>query len=118
MSDSSREAVRNAISANAGVYVSPFSACEIGTLTAKRRLQLALSPEIWFQTLLGTHGFRLAALTPDVLLASTTLPGTPPSDPADRIIAATARLYGHILITRDQKLLAYAGAGHVRAIAC
>ena len=118
MSDSSREAVRQAQSANVGVYVSPISAWEIGTLVSKGRLQLALAPEIWFETLVGMPGVRLAPLSPGILFASTTLPGTPPTDPADRIVAATARLQGHVIITRDKKLLAYASEGHIRTICC
>jgi PIN domain nuclease of toxin-antitoxin system len=118
ISEESRVAVREARKANAGVYVSPFTAWEIGTLVAKGRLQLTLSPETWFETLLALPGIRLAALTPKVLLASTAMPGTPPADPADRIVAATARLHGHIVITRDHKLLAYAQEGHLRAIGC
>jgi PIN domain nuclease of toxin-antitoxin system len=118
LSDVSLEAVRAARSANLGVYVSPFTSWEIGTLVVKGRIQLTLSPEIWFETLLALPGVRLAALTPNILLASTCLPGTPPADPADRIIAATARTYGHVVITRDRKLLAYANDGHIRAIVC
>jgi predicted nucleic acid-binding protein len=53
-----------------------------------------------------------------ILLASTALPGLPPADPADRIIAATARIQGHVIVTRDRKLLDYAQEGHTRAIAC
>jgi PIN domain nuclease of toxin-antitoxin system len=118
LSDVSLESVRAARSANVGVYVSPFTSWEIGTLIAKGRLQLTLSPEVWFETLLALPGVRLAALTPKILLASTCLPGTPPADPADRIIAATARTDGHIVITRDRKLLAYAAEGHIRPIVC
>jgi len=118
MSTASRAAIRIAREANTGVYVSPFTAWEIGTLVAKERLQLTLSPEVWFETLLALPGIRTAILTPQILLASTALPGTPPSDPADRIIAATAREHGHIVITRDRKLLAYARERHIRVIAC
>jgi PIN domain nuclease of toxin-antitoxin system len=118
MSDASLEAIRNARSANVGVYVSPFTAWEIGTLITKGRLQLALTPEVWFDTLLGLPGVRLADLTAKVLFASTCLPGTPPTDPADRIIAATARADRHIVITRDKKLLSYAVDGHIQAIGC
>lgn len=118
MSEASRVAIRAARKANSGVYVSPFTAWEIGTLVAKGRLQLTLSPEVWFETLLALPGVRLAALTPGILLASTGLPGTPPPDPADRILAATARVHGHVVITRDRKLLAYAREGHIRAKAC
>lgn len=118
MSDGSRAAIRGARAANLGVYVSPITAWEIGTLTAKGRLQLTLSPEVWFETLLALAGVRLAALTPTILLASTALPGSPPTDPADRIIVATARIHGHIIITRDRKLLAYGQEGHIRVKAC
>jgi PIN domain nuclease of toxin-antitoxin system len=118
MSDGSRAAIRGARAANLGVYVLPITAWEIGTLTAKGGLQLTLSPEVWFETLLALSGVRLAALTPTILLASTALPGSPPTDPADRIIVATARIHGHVVITRDRKLLAYGQEGHIRVKAC
>jgi PIN domain nuclease of toxin-antitoxin system len=118
LSIASRAAIRSAQTANLGVYLSPFTAWEVGTLVAKRRLHLTLSPEAWFETLLALPGVRLAALTPQLLIASTALPGTPPSDPADRIIAATARLHGYRVITRDSKLLAYAKQGLILATAC
>ena len=118
MSTGSRAAIRAARAANVGVYVSPFTAWEIGTLSAKGRLQLTLSAEVWFEALIALPGVRLAALTPKILLASTSLPGSPPNDPADRIIAATSRVHGHVVITRDRKLLAYAREGHIRVKAC
>jgi PIN domain nuclease of toxin-antitoxin system len=118
MSDLSVAAMRAAYEANVGVYVSPFTAWEIGTLAAKGRMQFAVSPEVWFETLLNLPGVRLAELTPRILLTSTALPGRPPSDPADRIIAATARIYGYVVITRDRKLLEYARKGHLRVRAC
>ena len=118
LSTASRAAIRAAQSANLGVHLSPFTAWEIGTMVAKGRLHLTLSPEVWFDTLLALPGVRLAALTPQLLISSTALPGTPPSDPADRIIAATARLYGYRVITRDSKLLAYAAQGHILATVC
>jgi PIN domain nuclease of toxin-antitoxin system len=118
ISEASRKAIRSAGAAHVGVYVSPFTAWEIGTLIAKQRLQLTLSPEVWFERLLALPGVRLADLTPKILLASTALPGSPPADPADRILAATARVLGHVVVTRDKKLLDYAREGHIRAIAC
>jgi PIN domain nuclease of toxin-antitoxin system len=118
LSTTSLAAIRSSQTANLGVYLSPITAWEIGTLVAKGRLHLTLSPEAWFESLLALPGVRAAALTPQLLIASTALPGTPPSDPADRIIAATARLYGYRVITRDSKLLAYARQGHILATAC
>ncbi len=122
ISPESRQAIRGAGAAHVGVYVSPFTAWEIGTLIAKQRLQLTLSPEIWFEKLLAMPGVRLAELTPKILLAYTALPsspsGSPPADPASRIVAAAARLQGHVVVTRDKKLLDYALEGHIRAVAC
>ncbi len=118
LSTASRAAIRTAQAANIGIYLSPFTAWEIGTLVSKGRLHLTLSPEVWFETAMALPGMRLAALTPQILISSTALPGTPPNDPADRIIAATARLYGHRVITRDSRLLDYAAQGHMLASAC
>lgn len=118
ISPESRKAILSASAAHLGVYVLPFTAWEIGTLIARQRLHLTLSPEVWFDRLLAMPGVRQAELTPMIMLASTALPGSPPADPADRIIAATARVQGHVVVTRDQKLLDYAREGHIRAIAC
>jgi PIN domain nuclease of toxin-antitoxin system len=52
------------------------------------------------------------------LIDSSFLPGTPPRDPADRIIAATARDHGCTLITRDRVLIDYAEQGHIRVLEC
>jgi PIN domain nuclease of toxin-antitoxin system len=57
-------------------------------------------------------------MPPEVLIASAFLPGSPPRDPADRIIAATARAFGLALITRDGELMAYGESGHLITIAC
>jgi PIN domain nuclease of toxin-antitoxin system len=68
--------------------------------------------------LLATPTVRLADMSPDLLIASSFLPGRPPRDPADRIIAATARDYGCTLMTRDRALLDYGEQGHIRVLAC
>jgi PIN domain nuclease of toxin-antitoxin system len=77
-----------------------------------------MAPQRWFERLLEAPGLRLSEMTPNVLIASSFLPGKLPSDPADRIIAATAREYGYKLVTRDRPLLEYARQGHVQAILC
>lgn len=110
-------AIRSA-QASDGVHVSPISAWEIGTLTAKGKLQLDQDPDDWFDTLLSFQGVRLTALSPSILIASTRLPGQAPRDPADRIIAATARHHDIAVVTRDHELVPYARAGHLRVIRC
>lgn len=100
-----------------GVFASPITAWEIGLLVERNRLDLRVPPKAWFSQLLR-GGIRLAALTPEVLIDSASLPGDLHRDPADRILAATAREFGYRLMTRDRPLLAYAEAGHLEAIAC
>ena len=99
-------------------FISPISAWEVGMLTARNRLTLALDPLAWFERACAFSGVSLATMPPSVLIASTRLPGAPPRDPADRILIATARTFGYTLVTRDQKMLAYGDSGHVQVMAC
>jgi PIN domain nuclease of toxin-antitoxin system len=99
-------------------YVSPITAFEVGMLVSRGRLQLLVRPERWFANLFDTPGVRLADMSPDVLIASSFLPGKPPRDPFDRIIIATARELGATLITRDRALIDYGAQGHVSVVEC
>lgn len=112
------EMMRAASEGKGITYISPISAWEIGMLTAHGRLQLLIRPERWFANLFAAPGVKLADMPPDVLIASSYLPGDPPNDPTDRIIAATARELGATLITRDRALLAYGEQGHVSVVEC
>jgi PIN domain nuclease of toxin-antitoxin system len=99
-------------------YVSPISAWEVGLLAARERLQLLITPQRWFARILDLPNVLLADMSPDLLIASSFLPGKPPRDPADRIILATARDLGATLITRDRVLIDYASQGHVKILPC
>jgi len=99
-------------------YVSPITAWEIGMLVSRGRLQLLIRPERWFANLFDVPGVQLADISPDLLIASSFLPGSPPRDPTDRIIIATARELGATLITRDRALLDYGAQGHVNVVEC
>ncbi len=118
MSAHSRTAVAEGQQQGTGIFVSPITAWEIGTLASRNRIRLKLSPEAWFEALLDLPGVRLAPMTPSILIASTALPGVPPSDPADRIIAATARAFGWTVVTRDSRLTRYAADGHIGVLVC
>jgi PIN domain nuclease of toxin-antitoxin system len=99
-------------------YISPISAWEVGQLASRGRIQLLITPQRWFARLFEARGVRLAEMSPDLLIASSFLPGKPPRDPADRIIAATARDLGATLITRDRALLGYGTQGHLSVVEC
>ena len=110
--------LREAHGIRSRLVVSPITAWEIATLSAKAKLSLDTSPEIWFDRFCALPGVVLADMPPSVLVASTSLPGVPPRDPADRILIATARAYELTLVTRDGEILEYGDEGHVRALAC
>jgi PIN domain nuclease of toxin-antitoxin system len=99
-------------------YVSPITAWEVGMLSSRGRLQLLIRPERWFSNLFEVPGVRLAEMSSEVLIGSSYLPGKPPKDPTDRIMAATARELGATLITRDRALLDYGAQGHVAVLEC
>jgi PIN domain nuclease of toxin-antitoxin system len=111
------EAALAKASSDGAIYVSPITAWEVGLLASRGRLALSRPPLEWFEVLIDS-GAILAPMSPAVLVASSNLPAQPPRDPADRIIAATARAFGYRLITRDRELLQYGAAGHLDVIAC
>jgi PIN domain nuclease of toxin-antitoxin system len=118
LSQAALEAMRAAYREGVPSYISPITAWEVGMLSSRGRLQLLIRPERWFSNLFEVPGVRLAEMSPDVLIASSFLPGKPPKDPTDRIIAATARELGATLITRDRALLDYGAQGHVAVLQC
>jgi len=112
------EKLDEAARAGVATWLSPITAWEVGLLVSHNRLSLGATPQRWFARLLSIPNVRLAELSPDILIASSFLPGKPPRDPADRILLATARDLGATLITRDRLLLKYGEDGQVSTIAC
>lgn len=112
-----RQQVRAATLAG-GVLVSPISAWEIGLLATKGQLAFLLHPTAWFSSFISNAGVRLTPLTPEIAIDSSFLPPPVHSDPADRLLIATARALQIPIVTRDKRILAYSGAGLVAAIPC
>ena len=103
------QAQREIITANETdlIGVSAISCWEITKLVEYGRLELPCSLEEWFEQALSYPGTQVLALTPEIAIESTRLPGEFHRDPADQIIAATARVYGCPLVTSDEKILNY-----------
>ncbi len=112
------DAMNAARQSSTDVFVSPVTALEVGQLVSRNRVNLGATPNGWFARLLAIPGMRLADLSPDLLIASSFLPGTPPRDPMDRILIATARELAATLVTRDREILAYGERGNVRVVEC
>ena len=80
---------------------------EIAMLSKKGRLSLKTDLKQWISQVL--HLSFLQIISPDhsILVQSVLLPEPFHSDPADRILVATAQQHAATLITKDQKILAY-----------
>jgi PIN domain nuclease of toxin-antitoxin system len=118
VSQAMAEALTESRAAGLPTYISPITAWEIGLLARQGRFRSRYSPQRWFEQLMRTPDTVLAELPAKVLMESSFLPGDLHSDPADRIIAATAREYGLTVMTRDSALLDYAAQGYLSAVAC
>lgn len=100
--------------ANAGrIHISAISAWEVAMLESKGRLRLNTDCLSWIRSALAAPGTRLLPLSPEIAVASASLPGEFHGDPADRIIVATARLLDLVLVTRDERIRDYSAQGYV-----
>jgi PIN domain nuclease of toxin-antitoxin system len=117
--DAGRKIIRAALAD--GVFVSPISAWEIGMLSRPRTgrgIEFLPDPATWFARFMAGPAIKTAALTADIAIAASWLPEPLHGDPADRLLIATARHLAMPIVTRDTRIVAYAAAGHVGAIAC
>jgi PIN domain nuclease of toxin-antitoxin system len=95
------------------IGVSAISVWEIAKLVEYNRLELPCSLQQWFDEALKYPGIGLIALTPEIAVESSRLPGEFHRDPADQIIVATARIYDCPIVTSDSKIQKYP---HVKTV--
>ena len=112
----SRRLVNDAKRAH-GVAVSAISFWEVAMLAHKGRIAINRPVRAWRDEVLAAGGFEEIPVTGEIGVEAVLLPGALHDDPADRILAATARLHGLTLGTRDARLLDYGAAGHLAVLA-
>jgi len=117
ISRQARSALRRA-SGSRQIFVSAISAWEIGLLAAKQRFRFAPDARTWFFDFIAREDISIASLLPEIMFDSWSLPEPLHADPADRLIISTARHLNASVMTRDDRILDYAKAGYVEAIAC
>ena len=93
-----------------------MSVWEIGMLVAKDRIRLSMPVDEWVRQASATPGMQMLGVIPEIALESTRLPDAPHGDPVDRLLMASARLHNLTLVTADEKILAYAKQGHLKAL--
>jgi PIN domain nuclease of toxin-antitoxin system len=75
------------------------------------KIKLSRSLKSWI--LENTQGISIVDMPLEISIEATRLPGEFHKDPADRIIVATARHKGFVLVTGDGLILKYAQDGNV-----
>jgi len=111
----SRTAIEQA-SATGSLGVAAISVWEVGMLESKGRVRFSEPCLDWVRKALTAPGLHLLPLTPEIAIETSRLPGVLHKDPADRMLAATARILGGILVTHDQLLLDYGSQGFVSVL--
>jgi PIN domain nuclease of toxin-antitoxin system len=92
------------------LWLSPVSIWEVLTLAQKKRIRIA-DPLGWVES--AASLMREAPLTQEIVRASFILT-LPHADPADRFLAATAKVLNLTLVTADKALL---GLGEISTLA-
>lgn len=95
------------------MLVSSISIWEIYLLVEKGRLSLSMDTDSWVEKLEQLPFLQFVPVDNRIAAKSVTLPGELHADPADRIIIATARERGAVLVTSDEKIRLYP---HVQAL--
>ncbi len=87
------------------VCVSAISFWEIGVLQLRRRLEIPTTARAWREQILN-DGLLEVALDGEIALRTLDFSGLP-EDPADRFIVASAIARNAVLVTADERLLAW-----------
>ena len=85
-----------------GVAVAAITLWELAVLIARGRIQAYGTLEASLRLLI--EGVTVKPLTVEIATVATQFPNDYPRDPADRLIGATARAEGLLLVTRDEAI--------------
>jgi PIN domain nuclease of toxin-antitoxin system len=105
LSKAADSAIREALDDD-GIAIASISLWEIAMLVSLGRLTVHGSAESWIRELLERSGAIVKEITPTIATLATQFSSTFPADPADRLIAATARAERMALVSRDAKIRA------------
>jgi PIN domain nuclease of toxin-antitoxin system len=103
LSRAAASAIRRALRSG-GIAIASISLWEIAALFARGRLRSRGTTEASLETILKATGVSIREITPTIAALATQFPADFSADPADRLIAATARAEGLTLVTRDERM--------------
>ena len=90
------------------LLVSDISHWEVAVKVARGKLSLSIDVAAWLQRAETAPSVRFLPLNQTVLFESTRVPGTAHTDPADRMLIATAQSNNVPLVTADKAFIKYA----------
>ena len=107
LSAKARRLIRSA-AAREEIIASTISTFEIVTLVRRERLQLNVDIDRWLAALQAIPEFRFQPITIEIARVAAAFDSKFPGDPADRFVAATARVVGAQLVSADRRIRAAA----------
>lgn len=107
LSKKARNLIEQAKTKEKSILVSSITTFEIYLLIKSGKLELATNPDIWLEKIESLISVRFIPVDNRVAAYSVNLPDFSNKDPADRMIVATALLYGAKLVTSDEKIINY-----------
>jgi len=112
LSKKAKKAVEAAVKEK-NMLVSSISAWEVALLVKKERLKLSMDVTDWIAKSENLPFIQFIPVSNSIAVKSVNLPQPLHSDPADRIIIATALSTGASIVTKDKKISDYS---HVKTI--
>lgn len=97
------------------VHIAAISLWELAMLEKKQRITLDMPCLEWIRSFFQVTHCQLVPMTPEIAVESCCLPGDFHDDPADRMIAATARVEHLSLMTHDARMIQY-GKNHYLSV--
>lgn len=96
------------------LWLSPITSWEVMVLAEKGRIRLEAEPGTWLGRVFDRIPFAEAPLNHEVAILSRSI-DLPHEDPADRFLAATAKVHELVLVTADKYLLRLAHLDTMKA---
>jgi PIN domain nuclease of toxin-antitoxin system len=94
--------------------VSAISLFEVANLVDRKRIDLKMPLQDWFRINFSASALAIMPVTPEIAVASMSLPQDFHRDPNDRLIASTAIAHNLILCTHDESLIRFGRQGLYR----
>jgi len=89
---------------NEKLHLADVSLWEIAMLAGRGRIEFPEGMAAFLEELEGNARLEVLPITGAIAIDAVRLGTRFPNDPADRLIAATARVHGHTLVTADRRI--------------